>query len=183
MNSRASETDFYAVLGVSPGASAPEIKESYRRMVRLHHPDANPNHREQCERRMKAIIEAYTTLGDPLRRERYDAETRLQAWEVKTSGSGKKMSATASTESLITRVRNALDMTQTDMAERLGLSEGILQEMEQRDDVPKTPIQLRTFTLMCENAAEQLEKEGYSSFAHDIRTLLARKKSQRAFFR
>ena len=34
--------NFYEVLGISRGASQDDIRKAHRRMVREHHPDANP---------------------------------------------------------------------------------------------------------------------------------------------
>lgn len=62
---------FYALLGVSPSATAKEIKTAYRRWAKLLHPDVN---REPgAAARFKAINEAYETLSDPKLRADYDA--------------------------------------------------------------------------------------------------------------
>lgn len=66
------EKDFYKVLGVSKSASAEEIKKAYRKLARVHHPDANQGD-AAAERRFKEIGEAYSVLSDPEQRKQYDA--------------------------------------------------------------------------------------------------------------
>jgi curved DNA-binding protein len=63
--------DYYQVLGVDRKADEKEIKKSYRRLARQHHPDVNPGDR-QAEDRFKEINEAYEVLSDPAKREKYD---------------------------------------------------------------------------------------------------------------
>jgi molecular chaperone DnaJ len=65
------EKDLYAALGVGRTASDAEIKKSYRKLARKHHPDVNPGNK-QAEERFKAISEAYDVLGDPKKRKLYD---------------------------------------------------------------------------------------------------------------
>ena len=64
--------DYYEVLGVEKGASDAEIKKAYKKMMLKHHPDRNPNNREEAEEKSKEINEAYDVLKDPKKRARYD---------------------------------------------------------------------------------------------------------------
>jgi hypothetical protein len=61
-------TTHYEVLGVAPGAGRDEIRAAYRRAARRHHPDTAGGD----ERRMAALNEAWSVLGDPRRRSEYD---------------------------------------------------------------------------------------------------------------
>ena len=63
--------DLYAVLGLAPGASIADIKRAYRRLARRYHPGINPGDRA-VEALFHRITEAYETLVDPARREKYD---------------------------------------------------------------------------------------------------------------
>jgi molecular chaperone DnaJ len=63
--------DYYEVLGVGKGASADDIKKSYRRMAMKYHPDKNPDDK-QAEEKFKECAEAYEVLSNPEKRQRYD---------------------------------------------------------------------------------------------------------------
>ena len=63
--------DYYATLGLSKAASDKEIKQTYRKLARKHHPDVNPGDK-QAEHRFKEINEAYEVLGDQAKRKKYD---------------------------------------------------------------------------------------------------------------
>ena len=63
--------DYYAILGITRGASAEEIKRAYRKLARESHPDANPAD-PHAEERFKQIGEAYEVLSDPAKRQQYD---------------------------------------------------------------------------------------------------------------
>ena len=65
------EKDYYKTLGVAKGASADEIKKSYRKLARQYHPDANKGD-SKSEERFKEISEAYNVLSDEKRRKEYD---------------------------------------------------------------------------------------------------------------
>ena len=77
------EKDYYAVLGVSQGATEKEHHaRAYRKLAKQYHPDANPGNTE-AEERFKEISAAYDVLGDPEKRKEYD-EVR----EMVASGAG-----------------------------------------------------------------------------------------------
>ncbi len=63
--------DFYAVLGVSPMASAEEIRQAFRQRARQFHPDASPGDPSAAEH-FKVINEAYRVLSTPQLRAAYD---------------------------------------------------------------------------------------------------------------
>src|SRR5215470_16146849 len=79
------EKDYYAILGVSCGATVTEIKRAYRKLAKQYHPDVNNN--PDAAERFREITEAYDTLTDPDRRRRYD---RLRGTNTgsKTTGAG-----------------------------------------------------------------------------------------------
>jgi molecular chaperone DnaJ len=70
------EKDYYKTLGVTKGATADEIKKSYRKLARKYHPDANKGD-AKAEERFKEISEAYTVLSDEKRRKEYDEARSL----------------------------------------------------------------------------------------------------------
>jgi DnaJ-class molecular chaperone len=61
----------YDVLGTKPGASAEEIQKAYRRLAKKLHPDLNPGN-EHAEEQFKRVSAAYSILGDPEKRARFD---------------------------------------------------------------------------------------------------------------
>ncbi len=63
--------DPYSILGVPKSASADEIKKSYRKLAKKHHPDLNPGNKEH-EKRFKEITQAYDILGDSEKRAKFD---------------------------------------------------------------------------------------------------------------
>jgi molecular chaperone DnaJ len=64
--------DYYEVLGVSREATDQEIKSAYRRLAMQHHPDRNPNSKDESEEKFKEITEAYSVLADAQKRAAYD---------------------------------------------------------------------------------------------------------------
>ncbi|MBM3503364.1 MAG: J domain-containing protein [Alphaproteobacteria bacterium] len=64
--------DPYDVLGVARGATDAEIKKTYRRLAKSLHPDMHPGDRKAADR-FKEVTAAYDLLGDPEKRQRFDA--------------------------------------------------------------------------------------------------------------
>ena len=65
--------DHYEVLQVSRDAEAEVIEKAYRTLSMKYHPDRAPSERRaRATRRMQRINEAYSVLGDPAKRRRYD---------------------------------------------------------------------------------------------------------------
>jgi len=62
-----SKRDYYDVLGIQKNASADEIKKSYRKLAKEHHPDRGGD-----EQKFKEISEAYETLSDSGKKANYD---------------------------------------------------------------------------------------------------------------
>ena len=64
--------DPYEVLGVNRNSDEKEIKQAYYRLAKEHHPDKNPDRKEEATEKFKEIQEAYEILKDPQRKARYD---------------------------------------------------------------------------------------------------------------
>ena len=62
--------DFYEVLGLKKGASAEELKKSYRKLALQWHPDRNKS--AEAEDKFKEINEAYEVLSNPQKKQTYD---------------------------------------------------------------------------------------------------------------
>lgn len=68
--------DYYRTLGVTPTASATEIKEAYKRRSLKTHPDRFPNatpaERQRYTQKFQTLADAYYVLSDTDRRREYD---------------------------------------------------------------------------------------------------------------
>jgi molecular chaperone DnaJ len=63
--------DYYKILGVDKTASADQIKSAYRRLAKQYHPDLHPDDKVAAEK-FKECNEAYSVVGDPDKRKKYD---------------------------------------------------------------------------------------------------------------
>lgn len=61
---------YYEILGVGRNAPLEEIKEAFRKLARIYHPDINTS--SDAEKKFKEITEAYIVLSDFKLRSIYD---------------------------------------------------------------------------------------------------------------
>lgn len=67
--------DFYAVLSVPRNATEEQIRQRFREVARLGHPDRfRGAEKEAAERAFQEITQAFNVLSDPERRRQYDSE-------------------------------------------------------------------------------------------------------------
>jgi curved DNA-binding protein CbpA len=75
---------YYQDLGISPSASGDEIRDSYRTLVRLFHPDqhTDPGLKMAAEAQMRRFNEIYSVLSDAEKRRHYNMELAAAAERV-----------------------------------------------------------------------------------------------------
>lgn len=79
--------NYYNTLNITPTATQAEIRQAYRRLVKLFHPDSNletANHEQIIQ-----INAAYEVLGDPDRRQSYDRQFS-QNFQEESQGKNKR---------------------------------------------------------------------------------------------
>ncbi|WP_198045810.1 J domain-containing protein [Novosphingobium aquimarinum] len=89
-------TNYYDVLGVSPAATAAEIKARYLALMRRNHPDVNSS--PMANRRAAELNEAFRCLTDPEMRRRHDeqlARRRAEAISVRSVALGRQRRGTS----------------------------------------------------------------------------------------
>src|SRR5579871_1253392 len=73
--------DLYTVLGIPPGATPDDIRNTYRVASRRFHPDVNPS--QGAANQFKDITAAFEVLSNPTSREQYDIKYRQNQAEDK----------------------------------------------------------------------------------------------------
>jgi DnaJ-class molecular chaperone len=85
--------DLYQLLGLTKEASEDDIQRAHRKLVRKHHPDANPKD-PRAEERFKEVQQAYEVLSDDNKRREYDKRFHTSSTEASgrsdTRGAGAK---------------------------------------------------------------------------------------------
>ena len=64
--------NYYETLGIDKSASESDIKKKYRSLSKEWHPDKHKGDKT-AEQKFKEINEAYEVIGNPKRRQQYDA--------------------------------------------------------------------------------------------------------------
>jgi DnaJ-class molecular chaperone len=66
------DQDLYKILNVKRAATHDEIRTAYRKLAKEYHPDRNPGDKA-AEENFKRVSAAFDILGDPDKRQKYDA--------------------------------------------------------------------------------------------------------------
>jgi len=66
---------YYDLLEIDNNASNEDIKKAYRKMAIKHHPDKNPDNKEEAEQKFKKVSEAYEVLTN---KEKYTTNNPFQ---------------------------------------------------------------------------------------------------------
>ncbi|MGL5033893.1 MAG: J domain-containing protein [Microcystaceae cyanobacterium] len=70
----------YSVLGLHPGASAGEIRQTYRELSKRYHPDTTLLPPDLATLKFQRLKIAYEVLSDPERRSLYDGQMGYGNW-------------------------------------------------------------------------------------------------------
>src|SRR5205814_9504196 len=73
------DLDYYDILRVSSSASEEVIKRVYKKLADIYHPDhADKEERENAEKQIKNLNNAYEVLSDSEKRREYDKNKKQQ---------------------------------------------------------------------------------------------------------
>lgn len=89
------ENNHYVTLGISSRASQDEIRERWKRLMLLYHPDRQVDNREWSDERAKKVNEAYTVLKNVTGREAFDRKLAMDFSRMKLSRSHAKSASGA----------------------------------------------------------------------------------------
>lgn len=73
--------DYYRILGVLDDAEEIVIRAAYKALAQRYHPDKWTGSKDEANRRMSDINEAYGVLSDPVKRKQYDATRKKSEYE------------------------------------------------------------------------------------------------------
>lgn len=73
---------YYTTLGLTPWANERQIRQAYRELSKLYHPDTTELPKEVAVDKFRAINDAYATLSNPERRSAYDRSIQFSRLSV-----------------------------------------------------------------------------------------------------
>ena len=73
--------DYYRILGVLDDAEEIVIRAAYKALAQRYHPDKWTGSKDEANKRMSDINEAYSVLSDPVKRKQYDATRENKGYQ------------------------------------------------------------------------------------------------------
>ncbi|NJM28544.1 MAG: J domain-containing protein [Pseudanabaena sp. RU_4_16] len=73
---------YYAILGLTPWANERQIRQAYRELSKLYHPDTTRLPTAEAVNRFREINDAYANLSNPERRSAYDRSIQFSRLSV-----------------------------------------------------------------------------------------------------
>jgi DnaJ-class molecular chaperone len=73
--------DYYRILGVLDDAEDIVIRAAYKALAQRYHPDKWTGNKDEANKRMSEINEAYGVLSDSAKRKQYDATRKKSEYE------------------------------------------------------------------------------------------------------
>lgn len=77
-NKEFKESNYYDILQVKQDCSQDEIKQAFKKLAKVYHPDLHPNDKNATSNFQK-LNEAYNVLNDPVKRNQYDNTLRFKS--------------------------------------------------------------------------------------------------------
>ena len=82
--------NYYEVLGLPRDASERQIKDTYRALLKIYHPDHFSGDKAHANQKVRELNEAYQVLVDPQRRKEYDLTLRRNESDGKNESDRKR---------------------------------------------------------------------------------------------
>jgi hypothetical protein len=96
MSSLGHTKSYYAILGLTPWANERQIRQAYRELSKLYHPDTTKLPKAEAVNKFREINDAYASLSNPERRSAYDRSihfSRLKVFQELTAADPLKPSS------------------------------------------------------------------------------------------
>lgn len=136
--------DHYQALEVDDSVELGAIKKAYRSLVLKWHPDKHPTDRQEAERRIRGINEAYEVLSNPTKKDAYDGQRRSVLRRKLTGGL------------VHTTIRVKTDLPRESMLQPVGYPHKFVRYMKRVGCEPECMVQSRADAgKMCGNERGQ----------------------------